>query len=147
MLRLEPFTSDERSCPSPPRKGERDSRPRASRGREQRDTRPRPAMNPPSLKVKHLRPMAGPPLFRTFRRENPFFLAPRTYTNCSTTSTNCLLPASSPGISSCAKLGDLADGSSCRARTTPRYREAFVTASPRRPFSSVPELQNKDFDR
>ena len=30
VLRLGPFTSRERSCPSPPQKGERDSRPRAS---------------------------------------------------------------------------------------------------------------------
>ena len=43
VLRLEPFTSRERSHPSPPQKGERDSRPRASKVREQRDTRPRPA--------------------------------------------------------------------------------------------------------
>ena len=47
-------------------------------------------MNPRSLKVKHLRPMAVPPLFRTFRRENPDFA--RTYTNCSTTATNCFQP-------------------------------------------------------
>ena len=67
-----------------------DSGLRASRGREQRDTRPRPAMNPRSPKVKHLRPMVVPPLFRTFRRENPDFS--RTYTICSTTATNCFQP-------------------------------------------------------
>ena len=90
MLRLEPFGSHERGRPSPPQKGERDSRPRASRGREQRDTRPCPAMNPRSPKVKHLRTMVVPPLFRTFRRENPDFA--RTDTNFSTTATNCFQP-------------------------------------------------------
>ena len=90
VLRLEPFTSRERSRSSPPQKGERDSRQRASGGREQHDTRPRPAMNPRSPKAKHLRPMVVPPLFCTFRRENPDF-AP-TYTNCSTTATNCFQP-------------------------------------------------------
>ena len=87
LMRLGPFTSDERSRPSPSQKGERDSRPRASRSREQRDTRPRLAMNPRSPKAKHLRPMAVPPLFRTFRSENPDFA--RTDTDCSTTATNC----------------------------------------------------------
>ena len=47
-------------------------------------------MNPRSPKAKHLHPMAVPPLFRTFRRENPDFA--RTYTNCSTTATNCFQP-------------------------------------------------------
>ena len=45
---------------------------------------------------------------------------------------------SSPGISSCAKLGDLADGSSCRACTAPRYGAWFTSnlrllRNPRRP--------------
>ena len=51
-----------------------------------------------------------------------------------------------PGCSSCAKLGDLAAGSSCRERMAPRYREAFVTMSSRRSIS-VSELQHKDFCR
>ena len=54
--------------------------------------------------------------------------------------------ASSPGCSSSAKLGDLADGSSCRARTAPRYGASFIMMRSRRPFS-VSELQNKDLQR
>ena len=90
VLALETLGSHERSRPSPQKKVERDSRPRASRGKQQRDTRPRPAMNPRSPKVKHLRTMVVPPLFRTFRRENPDFA--RTDTNTSTTATNCFQP-------------------------------------------------------
>ena len=123
MLRLEPFTSDERGHLSPPQKGKRDSRPRASRGREQRDTRPRPAMNPRSPKVKYLRPMAVPPLLRTFSDDAKIRLLLAQIL----TVKRLQRTASSPGCSSSAKLGDLADGSSCRARTAPRYREAFVT--------------------
>ena len=44
---------------------------------------------------------------------------------------------STPGSSSSAKLGDLAAGSSCRARTAPRYGEALVVVSSRN--------QNPDF--
>ena len=44
---------------------------------------------------------------------------------------------STPGSSSSAKLGDLRAGSSCRARTAPRYGEALVVVSSRN--------QNPDF--
>ena len=52
-----------------------------------------------------------------------------------------------PGCSSCAKLGDLAAGSSCRERMAPRYREAFVTISCRRSISVSELQQHKDFCR
>ena len=140
MLRLEPFTSDERNRPSPPQKGERDSRPRASRGREQRDTRPRPAMNPWSPKVKYLRPMVVPPLFRTFRRENPDFA--RTYTNCATTATNCFQPR---------LLEQREAGRPCRWLVLSSTHRAEASSSVY--YDIVPkvilvsELQNKDLKR
>ena len=44
----------------------------------------------PGRGTNHLRTMVVPPLFRTFRRENPDFA--RTDTNFSTTATNCFQP-------------------------------------------------------
>ena len=95
-------------------------------------------MNTRSHSVKKPGPVLRGTLSHAIRREFP---TPHPISEFSSRTDKS---ASSPGCSSCAKLGDLAAGSSCRERMAPRYREAFVTMSSRRSIS-VSELQHKDF--
>ena len=104
------------------------------------ETRARTPMNTRSHSVKKPGPVLRGTLSHAIRREFP---TPHPISEFSSRTDKS---ASSPGCSSCAKLGDLAAGSSCRERMAPRYREAFVTMSSRRSIS-VSELQHKDFCR
>ena len=104
------------------------------------ETRARTRVVTRSLSVKNPSPVLRGTLPHASRREFP---TPHPISEFSSRTDKS---ASSPGCSSSAKLGDLADGSSCRARTAPRYREAFVTVCARRSFS-VSQLQNKDLQR
>ena len=88
-------------------------------------------MNTRSHSVKKPGPVLRGTLSHAIRREFP---TPHPISEFSSRTDES---ASSPGCSSSAKLGDLRAGSSCRARTAPRYGEALVVVSSRN--------QNPDF--
>ena len=108
--------------------------------REQRETRARTRVVTRSLSAKNPGPVLRGTLPHAIRREFP---TPHPISEFSSRTDKS---ASSPGCSISAAPIDLAAARTCSPRMAPRYREAFVTVSSRRPFS-VSELHLKDFDR